>query len=411
MRQRTDAFQQPLRKCGGGAEAQAQRREEAPGRRVVALEDRHQYAVACRDVEVHGGRDVLQVADSALDHPGRGAAVVDPQRATVDQHHVQVVVAAEGVAPRQPVQQHRRLVGEERPHLAHLLLIGGEHALGVDDALGRAGGAGGEHDLRDGVRPHAGEQLLGARTGAGVGVRGEGGERDRGVRRVRRIARTCGVAGACCARCIACVAQDDETFRCDGLQGAGVAGVLGEDRARAGGADQRAELGVVVGLQRVGDARRHHRGADGHRGEHDGDVRGAGLREDHHRSVGDAACDQTGGQRIGLFRHLAPRGGTPSGAVGGAFGDQGAVRVHAGAGAERAHDARLVRGQGDRRPHKSRPVGALHGLDRHRCEVPTCRGAVPAGRCLGVTGRRCGLAGHGGCSPDCGSRHSTYVLH
>jgi hypothetical protein len=62
------------------------------------------------------------------------------------------VVAAEGVAPGQPVQQDRRLVAQEGPHLAHLLLVRHEQPVRVDDALRGAGRAGGEKDLGDGVR-------------------------------------------------------------------------------------------------------------------------------------------------------------------------------------------------------------------------------------------------------------------
>ena len=61
------------------------------------------------------------------------------------------MVAAERVAPRQPVDDHRRRVAEERPARGEALLVRGEHAVGVDDALGRAGRARGEQHLGDRV--------------------------------------------------------------------------------------------------------------------------------------------------------------------------------------------------------------------------------------------------------------------
>jgi hypothetical protein len=84
------------------------------------------------------------------------------------------VVAAEGVAPRQPVDDHRALLREEGPRLPDHLLIGGKHPVRVEHAFRRAGGPGGEQDLRDGVGPESGE----GRLDRGAGLAGEqGGER------------------------------------------------------------------------------------------------------------------------------------------------------------------------------------------------------------------------------------------
>ena len=85
------------------------------------------------------------------------------------QHHGEVVVAAEGVIPRQPIDEGQRLLGEERPHLQRLLLVRGQHAVRVDHALGQAGRAGGEENFRDRVRADRGGGLVHA--GAGLRAR------------------------------------------------------------------------------------------------------------------------------------------------------------------------------------------------------------------------------------------------
>ena len=60
------------------------------------------------------------------------------------------MVAAERVVPRQPVAEHRRLVGEERAaRVRSISWLAAEHALRVDHALRRAGRARREEDLGD----------------------------------------------------------------------------------------------------------------------------------------------------------------------------------------------------------------------------------------------------------------------
>ena len=103
-------------------------------------------------VEVDRRRDLAQVAQRLGDALRRGLAVVDVQRAAVVQRDADVVVAAEGVVPRQPVHQHRRLVRQEGAALAQHLLVGAPHAVRVDHALGLLGRARGEQELGDRVR-------------------------------------------------------------------------------------------------------------------------------------------------------------------------------------------------------------------------------------------------------------------
>ncbi|MNP10124.1 hypothetical protein D3C76_1022620 [compost metagenome] len=90
-----------------------------------------------------------------------GLAGVQVEAAAVVQHDAKVVAAAEGVVPRQPVHQHRRLFSEHREGLQQHLLVGAQHALGGDDRLGQLGGAGGEEELGDGVGPGGGKRRIG----------------------------------------------------------------------------------------------------------------------------------------------------------------------------------------------------------------------------------------------------------
>ena len=104
-----------LRQRGARIEDQPQIREEGARESLVAFEMRQQRRVAGRHVEIDRRRDFGEVAHGLADHRGQRPAAVDHQRAGVAQHHVEVVIAAEGVIPRQPVDQRERLLGEERP--------------------------------------------------------------------------------------------------------------------------------------------------------------------------------------------------------------------------------------------------------------------------------------------------------
>ena len=120
---------------------------------------RQQRLEALRHVEIDRRRDLLRLRAVCGNRAGQRLAVVDIERAAIVEHQVEIVVAAEGVAPRQPVDDHRRLVGDEGEAGAQHRLVRAQHALGVDDALGLAGRARGEQEFGDGV-------------GADLGVRG-----------------------------------------------------------------------------------------------------------------------------------------------------------------------------------------------------------------------------------------------
>ncbi len=83
---------------------------------------------------------LLQVAQGLAKALGRRLALVQVEGATVVEHDPQVVAAAEGVVPGQPVHQHRRLFAEHRKGLQQHLLVGAEHALGGGHRLGQLGG-------------------------------------------------------------------------------------------------------------------------------------------------------------------------------------------------------------------------------------------------------------------------------
>src|SRR6266498_1637379 len=105
-----DPVPQLLRQRGRGEEDDAQPREEPPGQLGVLLKRGDQGRVAGGDVEVDRRADIAEVAQRPLPQTRRGPAIVDPQTAAVGEHHVEVVAAAEGVTPRQPVEQDRRLL-------------------------------------------------------------------------------------------------------------------------------------------------------------------------------------------------------------------------------------------------------------------------------------------------------------
>ena len=101
-----------LRQARAGIEHDFEPAEEAFAQRGVAAQIRQQHLKALRHVEIDRRRDVAQIAHGRLDGARQRLAFVDIERAAIVEHHAEIVVAAEGVVPRRPVDQHRRLVGE-----------------------------------------------------------------------------------------------------------------------------------------------------------------------------------------------------------------------------------------------------------------------------------------------------------
>ena len=126
--------------------------EEFCAQRRVVAQIRQQRFIALGHVEIDRRRNLAQIAHRLLDAAGHRLALVEIHRAAIEQRQPDIVIAAEGVIPRQPVDDHRRLVLQERQRLAQHHLIGADHALGVDDGLGIAGRARGQQEFCDGVR-------------------------------------------------------------------------------------------------------------------------------------------------------------------------------------------------------------------------------------------------------------------
>ena len=57
----------------------------------------------------------------------------------MSEHHIEIVVAAEGMVPGKPVHDYRRLIIQKRPGLSPRLDVGTKHPLGVDDGFGVSG--------------------------------------------------------------------------------------------------------------------------------------------------------------------------------------------------------------------------------------------------------------------------------
>ena len=211
---------------GAGVEEHAHARQQVAAQRGVGLHRVGDRLEAGRHVEVDRGRDLAQVAQR-LGHAARASACRRRCRACRRCRCIEadVVVAAEGVVPGQPVHQHRRLLGQHRHRLAHLLLVGAPHAVRVDHRLGQLGRAGGEEELGDGVRAGGlhrgvdGRRGLASRAGRanGVAVRPSSvpsasttstsrrhGRGDGACRSARRRRRRPGRASACPARGAAC---------------------------------------------------------------------------------------------------------------------------------------------------------------------------------------------------------------
>ena len=251
----------------------SRRRKKLAASALVALEMRQQHVVAARDVEVDRRRDFAEIRDGPLDESRCRLAFVDVDRAAVPQHHVEIVVAAERVAPRQPVDDDRRLFGEERPDLRDGLLIGTEHPLRVDHTLGQIGGSGREQDLGDGVGAHAPEGVvdLGSRLGrkqAGKRGRPQTGHRVAGGDQFCRS----GV--------------DRGQRRCE------FGGVLNKDQPWREQCQNVFQLREIARGQRIGWRHRRHRHADVHGRKRDERMVDAVVGQDHDRAVDRQATAQ-----------------------------------------------------------------------------------------------------------------------
>ena len=157
---RAQPVPQRLGESRRGVEHEAQAGEEHGGEVAVALQPRSEQRIADRHVVVGGRRESAKRVHRAIEEPRHRFAVVDVQRPSEGQDLPEVVVGTERVAPRQPVDEHGRLLAQERPDLAERLLVGAQHAVGVHDALRGACRPRGEEQLGDSVGPDAVEGVL-----------------------------------------------------------------------------------------------------------------------------------------------------------------------------------------------------------------------------------------------------------
>ena len=181
------------------------------------------------------------------------------------QHEIEIVVGAEGMAPRQPIEDDGPLLVQERPQLCQGLLVGTQHAMRVDDAFGRAGRSRGEQDLGDRV---------GADLSAPLGIFG-GRSSFEQVGKVRQL-----------VTCRLCAAGDDldtiqQSRASQRVQRRAIAGAIRdiEETRRQRGHD-RLQLGMITALQRIGDRDRRCGNTNGHGAENEQRVVDAVFRED-----------------------------------------------------------------------------------------------------------------------------------
>ena len=135
--------------------------EEAAAERIVLLHGGGERRVTGGHVGIIGRRHLAQITDGLFELAGHRPAVVDIQRAAIDQDRMERGIAAHGVIPRHPVEHGRdRPVRIARAHLHHHRRIGAHHLLRVDDGLRHAGRARGEQQLADGLRRNFRNRLL-----------------------------------------------------------------------------------------------------------------------------------------------------------------------------------------------------------------------------------------------------------
>ena len=219
--------------------------------------------------------------------------------------------------------------------------------MGVDHALRGARGPGGEEDLRDGVGAQVGAALLdrGPRLGGEIVDRDPAGD----------------------------VAQHRAPVR-HGRRRGREGGVLGDHQPGPDELGHRPQLGVIAALQRVGHARRHDRGAEGHRRERHGEVQPAVAGEDHDGAVGETPVEQALGQAVHRDPHLAPRRAGPP-ARHRRLGDEQTIRMRVGVGPELVDDRHGVLGQRLGRSQQDPPVRGVLADDPWRGERGAGRGA------------------------------------
>ena len=206
---------------------------EKPGaQRSVIPQVRQQGLDILWDVEINRGRDFAKIAHGLLDAAGHRLASVEIHRPAIIKRQPDIVIAAKGVIPRQPVDDHRLLLQEGHGFADHDL-VGADHPLGVDDRLRIAGGAGGQQEFGDCVGTDGLMRGIDARMQRRCHQFGE----QRHIAAARRT-----------------VSHGDFGFRGDrGLKRAAeFIGVVGEDEPRRQELHEIGKFAVVFRYQRIG---------------------------------------------------------------------------------------------------------------------------------------------------------------
>ncbi len=335
---------------GAGVEHQLKPAEEAGAQRRVVLEIRQEHLEALGHVDIEGGGDLAQVAHRFADLGCRRPAVVDVQRAAVPQDQADVVVAAGGVVPGQPVDHDRWLVLQECQHGRDHRLIAAQHALGVDHRLGHAGGAGGEQELGDSVGADPGRGRLDPARGRGCEQIGKGRRSSPG----RRIGRH----------------RDLGRGRHGGLDRSFICGPGGgEDQAGPDELDDLAQLAEVVGDQRVGGRDRSVGNPDVLRGERQQRMLEIVAREDRERALGRKPALE---QRLADPAHALEGFGVgqpPPGAIRTALGQKRARGRVLGPALQPLGQARRIVSERVRRAGADRAIGAMLQLQIERAQT------------------------------------------
>ena len=288
-------------------EQHLQAAEELVAKLRLPPEIGNEFFEAFRHIEINRGRDLAQIPHGFGDPVWRRLATVDIIGAAVEEHDADIVVAAEGVVPGQPVDDNRRFVPEKWKRCQDHGLVGADHAVRVDDALGQSRRSRGEQEFRDGVRPHGGVGRIGFGSGRCCKQLFE--QHDPAVR--RRIDR-------------------DRDLRIGGDHGVERPGegraIGGENKARRGLRKDVLELAEVGGKQRVGRRHRHKRNARVKAGQIEQQVLQIVAGQDKHRAFGrQAPLDQGRGKRANLGEGCGISEFAP-GAIGAALREKQPVR-------------------------------------------------------------------------------------
>ena len=247
--------------------------EEFCAQRRVVAQIRQQRFITLGHVEIDRRRNLAEIAHGLLDAAGHRLALVEIHRAAVEQRQPDIVVAAEGVIPRQPVDDDGRLVLQERQRLAQHHLVGADHPLGVDDRLGIAGRARGQQEFCDGIGTDGLDARHRGRGCTGVAMQiGEHRHVAAGHAR-HRTPRSRFRAG---------------TLACQRI--GEFVGVVGEHQAGRQQLHQIGELAVILRHQRIGRRHRTERNAGIERAEREQRVVDRIAGQDHDRLLGRKAA-------------------------------------------------------------------------------------------------------------------------